>query len=772
MKQCPACFHENSDDAKVCGNSDCGYELSTEAYSGDTSIAPDPNTDSFKEGDLIADRYRVEGELGRGGMGVVYLVRDAELMDRQVALKMMHPRLVEHPEALQRFRDEVSICLDLLHTNIVRVNDIGEWQNLRFFTMEFIAGQSLRWWLNRRSNRTPPFSMEEVISVVDPLLDALAYAHRFTVHRDIKPENIIVSGKFPDISIKVLDFGIAKTLSISRFTQTAQSMGTAYYMAPEQMAGTKVDQRADLYSVGMLLYEMLTGKMAVGRFALPGELVSSYPDDIDNIVVKALAPEAKDRFQDAAEMKATFSAENPETIVLKRKEQQESQKKKEQLNACFHSALMAYNGRKWEEAGTFLKELLKLDPDHDEAKQLYSKASANTAQLGKLIQRLDGVEKSEDYVSALKLLEEIVPLSADRKSILEKKTGIERQIQDKKRIEAEKRQREEEKKKRKAARFEEERKEREEEAKQREQKRQESERKQREADTLKGEQEKRKQAKPRKVPKKKSHSGRYAIGIMLLVIVSAGIYWFQRDRITEPKEWRHPEEWRHPVTGMEFVWVPEGCFEMGCGPWSGDCADDEKPVHEVCLDGIWMGKSEVTQAEWKRVMANNPSHFKKGDSYPVEMISWNDTQKFIRTLNRENQGKFNFRLPTEAEWEYTARSRGKTERYSGGNDPDRLAWHRGNSKYKTHSTRLKSSNGLGIYDMSGNVWEWCQDVYSADAYRNHKRKNPSKTGGGTKHVIRGGSWNSKGRLLRVSNRHKDSPFYKNNNLGLRLVRTR
>ncbi len=124
--------------------------------------------------------------------------------------------------------------------------------------------------------------------------------------------------------------------------------------------------------------------------------------------------------------------------------------------------------------------------------------------------------------------------------------------------------------------------------------------------------------------------------------------------------------WKEPVTGMEFVWVPGGCYEMGCGNWTSDCFRDEKPVHEVCVDGFWMGKTEVTQGQWKQIMGENPAWFKKGDNYPVEKVRWPEVEKFAKKLSSLSTDAYKFRFPTEAEWEYAARSGGKPEKYAGG----------------------------------------------------------------------------------------------------------
>jgi len=229
-------------------------------------------------------------------------------------------------------------------------------------------------------------------------------------------------------------------------------------------------------------------------------------------------------------------------------------------------------------------------------------------------------------------------------------------------------------------------------------------------------------------------------------------------------------EWKDPVTGMEFVWVPGGCYEMGCGSWTSDCDNDEKPAHEVCLDGFWMGKYEVTQGQWKKIMGSNPSRFTKGDNYPVEKVSWNDAKEFITKLNaRSSAGQY--RLPTEAEWEYACRSGGKGEKYSGGGDVDRVAWYRSNSGNSTHSVGRKASNGLGIHDMSGNVWEWCEDVYDSNAYSKHGRKNPVVSSGGSYRVGRGGGWSSGPGDVRCAYRNRGAPGFRNGGVGFRLLRT-
>jgi len=227
--------------------------------------------------------------------------------------------------------------------------------------------------------------------------------------------------------------------------------------------------------------------------------------------------------------------------------------------------------------------------------------------------------------------------------------------------------------------------------------------------------------------------------------------------------------WRDSVTGMEFVWVPGGTFEMGCGSWTSDCSNDEKPVHRVTLDGYWLGKYEVTQGQWHRVMGNNPSGFKNGDDHPVERVSWNDVQDFIRRLN--SQSGATFRLPSEAEWEYACRSGGRPEKFSGSSSVGSVGWYDGNSGGKTHPVGGKSANGLGLHDMSGNVYEWVQDWYDSDAYSSHSSRNPIYSDGGSNRVVRGGSWLSFAGAARCAYRSYDSPGYRYSLLGFRLLRS-
>jgi formylglycine-generating enzyme required for sulfatase activity len=229
--------------------------------------------------------------------------------------------------------------------------------------------------------------------------------------------------------------------------------------------------------------------------------------------------------------------------------------------------------------------------------------------------------------------------------------------------------------------------------------------------------------------------------------------------------------WREPITGMEFVHVPGGEYEQGCGYWTSDCDEDEQPVRRVRLSPFWIGKTEVTQGQWSRVMGSNPSRFKNGDDYPVENVSWNDVQEFIRKLNSRTT-EVKFRLPSEAEWEYACRAGGKPIEY--GTQTGRLDRSLANYVLSGGASAVGSypANALGLHEMSGNVWEWVQDVYNDEAYQSGATSDPIYQGSGVYRVIRGGGWYYSPRYVRCSSRYRYGSVLGDDFLGFRLAGTR
>jgi len=225
------------------------------------------------------------------------------------------------------------------------------------------------------------------------------------------------------------------------------------------------------------------------------------------------------------------------------------------------------------------------------------------------------------------------------------------------------------------------------------------------------------------------------------------------------------------VGGVSFtmVFVQGGTFTMGCTSEQGnDCDSDEKPAHRVILSDYYIGETEVTQALWEAVMGSNPSKKWKGDDLPECNASWYDAQEFCRKLSQ--QTGCTFRLPTEAEWEYAARGgkRSQGYKYSGSNTLSDVAWYKDNSGYQTHPVKRKQANELGLYDMSGNVGEWCQDGY--DDYVSYPQTNPVVPPTSSFIVCRGGDWLENARYCRVAKRNTSGRLiYNKDSSGLRVV---
>ena len=258
------------------------------------------------------------------------------------------------------------------------------------------------------------------------------------------------------------------------------------------------------------------------------------------------------------------------------------------------------------------------------------------------------------------------------------------------------------------------------------------------------------------------------LGVALSVIVLIVGTVFILNNYSQVNEAWTNEKKTFEANGVSFTMIPVegGTFTMGATSEMTEPWDDEKPTHQVTLSSYYIGETEVTQALWKAVMDFNPSNF-KGDDLPVEKVSWDDCQIFIGRLNALT-GK-RFRLPTEAEWEFAARggNQSRHTQYSGSSHIDDVAWYEGNSSEKTHPVKTKQPNELGIYDMSGNVFEWCQDWFGS--YSSHAQTNPTGASSGSVYVFRGGSWYYFPRSCRSSCRYDYSSEISCRDLGLRLV---
>jgi len=303
--KCPKCQHENPEGALYC--SKCGAPLKT-AEGGDVTKTLITPKESLQKGSTIAGRYKIIEELGRGGMGVVYKAEDTKLR-RTVALKFLPPELTHIPEVHERFTREAQAAAALDHPNICTVYEFDEAEDTNFISMAYIEGQSLR-----KKIESGPLELEEALEIAEQVAEGLQEAHKKgVVHRDIKSANIMIDARG---QAKIMDFGLARVTESTLVTQESMTMGTVTYMSPEQARGENVDQRTDIWSLGVVLYEMLTGKMpfrGVHEQAIVYSILKEKPEpitsiktdipvSIEQVVSKALEKDPEKRYQKAEEL--------------------------------------------------------------------------------------------------------------------------------------------------------------------------------------------------------------------------------------------------------------------------------------------------------------------------------------------------------------------------------------------------------------------------------------------------------------------------------------
>ena len=310
--ECPKCRHSNPSGSLQCVK--CSSPLSSEdlthtEVTGDgwsvvTPLAGENAPSALKPGSVVAGRYEILQLLGEGGMGAVFKAMDRQL-DRLVALKVIRPELAGHPTVLSRFKQELLLARQVTHRNVIRIFDLGVADGLHFITMDFVQGRDLNALLEERK-----FKPEETVKIIRQVAEALDAAHaESVVHRDLKPHNIMLTeaGK-----VYVMDFGLARSVEASGITRTGALLGTPTYMSPEQAKGTAVDTRSDLFSLGIIFYEMLTGRRPFEAESV-SELISLHVGaprpklppalaEYQGLLDRMVAVEPRDRFRGAEEL--------------------------------------------------------------------------------------------------------------------------------------------------------------------------------------------------------------------------------------------------------------------------------------------------------------------------------------------------------------------------------------------------------------------------------------------------------------------------------------
>ncbi|KKN44777.1 hypothetical protein LCGC14_0689650 [marine sediment metagenome] len=306
--KCPKCQNENPGDTLYCGK--CGIQLpSLKEVS-----APTETIEALKEelttGSTFADRYQIIEELGKGGMGKVYKVLDTKIKEK-IALKLLKPEIASDKNTIERFSNELKFSRKIRHENVCQMYDINEEKGTHYITMEYIHGEDLK----RLIRKMGQMSAGQAISLAKQMCEGLAEAHKLgTVHRDLKPQNIMVD---EEGKARIMDFGIARSLKGKGMTGAGVMIGTPEYMSPEQVEGKDVDQRSDIYSLGVILYEMVTGRVPFEGdtpFTIgvkqkseiprePGELNSQVPSNLSSVIMKCLEKDKDKRYQSAGEVR-------------------------------------------------------------------------------------------------------------------------------------------------------------------------------------------------------------------------------------------------------------------------------------------------------------------------------------------------------------------------------------------------------------------------------------------------------------------------------------
>ena len=694
--------------------------------------------------------YRILALLGRGGMADVYTAED-ERLGREVALKAVPPEFARDPERVERFRREVRAAARLSHPNIVTVYEFGQGDGLHFYTMALMPGGDLKALI-----RANPEGMaeDEARAVASAVARALNYAHRHGfVHRDVKPENILFG---EEGTPQLTDFGIARAMgSETRMTATGMSIGSPHYMSPEQARGLAVDGRSNLYSLGVVLYEMLTGRLpfnAADTFAvayshindpvpaLPRALVRWQP-----VVDRLLAKSSEGRYGRAGELAAVLASDGPPQTPATRvmpagQEVEPTRRLDEGITRVASESNPALGG----------SALLVVETTPSGAQVLVDDQSVGKTPLERWDIRggMREVTLQHPHYETVRLVdqkfEDGVVLRLER--VLKRRVG-------RLTVMATPRQ-------------------------------------------AWVEVEGKRMAEATPVTLEDLPAGRVQVRlgapdhrplVVDVEIPNNGLVGLERELepIAQLAPTLEPEPPVATVTldqkprvfdGMEFACVPAGEFLMGST--SRLAKDDEKPVTRVRISrGFWMGKYEVTQAQWQAVMGNNPSRFKEyGRDCPVENVSWNEVQAFVRNLNERDAGG-KYRLPTEAEWEYAARAGTGTDTYAGniaeprGNDPvlNGIAWYDENSGGRTHPVGGKTPNAFGLHDVVGNVWEWVGDRYGK--YPGGTVTDPAGPGSGSARVVRGGSWGNFAWHCRSALRRSLASGNRIGYVGFRLRRT-
>ena len=685
--------------------------------------------------------YRIDRVLGQGTFGITYLAYTTVTVEGdlgklqteiQVAVKEFFMSDINGREGSSvttggsgelfdryrhKFAREASNLAKLKHRGIVKVIETFEANGTSYYAMEYCGGGSLDALIAKRGG----LPEGEALRYFGQIAEALSYMHlQRMLHLDLKPGNVMLR---TDGEAVLIDFGLSKQFNDKGEPESSTTIGggTPGYAPIEQAnyredSGGKLPVTMDVYALGGTLYKMLTGERPpvasdVMNNELPEQPLRDHgvSDDVIAAIHRAMQPKSRDRYQTVAAFAAALDCASEATEAADQGEGPE--------------VVLVDDGR--QPVAESQPHTPAAEPAHAHQEQQYPEPEPEQARR-KWLPWVVGLAVAAVAFVAVMLLqpkpqpaievpEDLITAVAQSDTVSADEQPVQQVAQQPQNPEPQQTQQQTQQQPQRPV-----------------------------------------QQQPVEQPQPTKPEPQQPVQQ-------------QPEPEPMPATVQQPQRPQYNLPDIAMVYVSGGTFTMGATSEQGsDAYDWEKPAHSVTLSGYYIGKYEVTQELWKAVMGSNPSNF-KGDNLPVERVSWNDVQEFLRKLNAMT-GK-RYRLPTEAEWEFAARGGNSSRgyKYSGSNSIGNVAWYDGNSGSRTHNVGTKSPNELGIYDMSGNVWEWCQDWYSDSYYENSPRTNPKGPNSGSNRMIRGGSWYDNAGCCRVSTRGGLTPYYRDIHLGFRLA---